>query len=92
VGLVARAVEAAGIPTVTLSVVRSMTEATPAPRNVLVRFRLGQVVGEPGNVAQQQAVLRAAFDAVPALAKPGGTIELPFRWRRESYPPPVGRA
>lgn len=89
-GLVARAVEAAGIPTVTLSVVRSMTEATPAPRNVLVRFRLGQVLGEPGNVAQQQAVLRAALDAVSAPSESGATIELPFRWRRETYPPPVG--
>jgi D-proline reductase (dithiol) PrdB len=92
VGLVARAVEAAGIPTVTLSVVRSMTEATPAPRNMLIRFRLGQVLGEPHNVAQQQAVLRAALDAVPSLTEPGATLELPFRWRREAYPPPVGTA
>ena len=82
--------EAAGIPTVTLSVVRSMTEATPAPRNVLVRFRLGQVFGEPGNVAQQQAVLRAAVDAVETIETPGDVLELPFRWRRETYPPPVG--
>jgi D-proline reductase (dithiol) PrdB len=90
VGLVARAIEAAGIPTVTLSVVRSMTEATPAPRNVLVRFRLGQVFGEPHNVAQQQAVLRAALDALGTIETPGGVVELPYRWRREEYPPPVG--
>jgi D-proline reductase (dithiol) PrdB len=77
---------------VTLSVVRSMTEATPAPRNVLVRFRLGQVLGEPHNVGQQQAVLRAALDAVPSLSEPGAMLELPFRWRRETYPPPVGTA
>ncbi len=74
----------------TLSVVRSMTEATPAPRNVLVRFRLGQVFGEPDNVAQQQAVLRGALDALGAIEAPGGMVELPFRWRREEYPPPVG--
>jgi D-proline reductase (dithiol) PrdB len=90
VGLVARVVEARGIPTVTVSVVRSMTDATPGPRNVFVRFRLGQVFGEPNAVAQQQAVLRAALESVDDITAPGGTLELPYRWKRERYPPPVG--
>ena len=83
-------VESTGIPTVTLSVVRSMTEATPAPRNVFLRFRLGQVLGEPGDVAQQQAVLRSAFGALEAIVETGAVVELPLRWKRERYPPPVG--
>jgi len=83
-------VESVGIPTVTLSVIRSMTDATPAPRNVFLRFRLGQVLGEPGDVAQQQAVLRRALAAVDEIDVPGGVIELPYRWKRERYPPPVG--
>lgn len=83
-------VESVGIPTVTLSVVRSMTDATPAPRNVFLRFRLGQVLGEPGAVAQQQAVLRSALGAVETIGQTGGVIELPYRWRRDVYPPPVG--
>lgn len=83
-------VEAVGIPTVTLSVVRSMTDATPAPRNVFLRFRLGQVLGAPGAVAQQQAVLRSALAAVETIGQAGAVIELPYRWRREVYPPPVG--
>ncbi len=91
-GLVARQIEAEGIPTVTLSVVRSMTDALPAPRNVFVRFRLGQVFGEPGHVAQQQAVLRDALDAVHRITETGAVIELPYRWKRETYPPPVSAA
>ena len=83
-------VESVGIPTVTLSVVRSMTDATPAPRNVFLRFRLGQVLGEPGAVAQQQAVLRSALGAVETIGQTGGVFELPYRWRRDVYPPPVG--
>jgi D-proline reductase (dithiol) PrdB len=90
VGLVARAVERVGIPTVTLSVVRSMTDALPAPRNVFVRFRLGQVLGEPGHVAQQQVVLRDALRAVDRLVQTGGVIDLPYRWKRDTYPPSVG--
>jgi hypothetical protein len=85
-------VESVGIPTVTLSVVRSMTDATPGPRNVFLRFRLGQVLGEPGEVAQQQAVLRRALAAVDEIDAPGGMIELPYRWKRERYPAPVGVA
>ncbi len=83
-------VEAAGIPTVTLSVVRSMTEATPAPRNVFLRFRLGQVLGEPGAIGQQQAVLRSALGTVETIGAPGAVVELPYRWKRDAYPPPVG--
>lgn len=82
--------EGRGIPTVLLGVVRSMLDAAPAPRNVFVPFRLGQVLGEPGNVAQQQAVLRAALRAVTQVAEPGGVLELPFRWKRGTYPAPVG--
>jgi D-proline reductase (dithiol) PrdB len=85
-------VESVGIPTVTLSVIRSMTDATPGPRNVFLRFRLGQVFGEPGDVAQQQAVLRRALAAVEEVRETGGVIELPYRWKRERYPPPVGVA
>lgn len=91
-GLVARQIEALGIPTVTLSVVRSMTEALPAPRNVLLRFRLGQVFGEPGAVGQQQAVLREMLCAMDAATVPGAVIESSLRWKRETYPPPVGVA
>ncbi|MDH3289705.1 MAG: hypothetical protein OEO20_05435 [Gemmatimonadota bacterium] len=80
------------MPTVSLGVVRSMIEGTPAPRNVFVPFRLGQVVGEPGNAAQQQAVLRATLGAVTRIAEPGGLLELPFRWKRGTYPAPVGMA
>jgi hypothetical protein len=67
-----------------------MTEATPAPRNVFVRFRLGQVFGEPHAVAQQQAVLRSVLESVEQIVAPGGVRELPYRWKRETYPPPVG--
>ncbi len=84
-GLVARAIEARGIPTVTVSVVRNMTGALPAPRNVLIKFRLGQVFGEPGHAAQQRTVLRASLAALDEITDSGGIVELPYRWKREVY-------
>lgn len=86
--LVARAVEAAGIPTVMIGVLRGALEELPAPRNVLVRYRLGQVFGEPGRRAQQLAVLRDALAAVEAIGEPGGLVELPYRWKRDDVPAP----
>ena len=84
-GLVARAVEHAGIPTVTVSVLPSATAALPAPRNVVVRFRLGQVFGEPERLEQQRTVMRDAFGALVSIRQSGGRVELPYRWKREHY-------
>nr|WP_145020196.1 hypothetical protein [Geobacter argillaceus] len=49
-GLVARAIEAAGIPTVALSIVREVTEKSPPPRALFLRFPFGRALGEPGTI------------------------------------------
>ena len=90
-GLIAREIERAGIPTVTLSVVREASLRTPAPRNVFVPFRLGQVFGEPGADVQQRAVLMDALTAFAAVSAPGAVLDLPYRWKRSVYQDPLGR-
>lgn len=84
----ARAVERAGIPTVTLSVLPGATEALPAPRNVVVRFRLGQVFGEPQRVDQQHTILADALRALSEIRESGGRRDLPYRWKRHAYAKP----
>lgn len=64
-----------------------MTDALPAPRNVLVRFRLGQVFGEPGHREQQRTILRDALAAVHGIQESGNVIELPYHWKRDTYSP-----
>jgi len=91
VGLIAREVEGHGIPTVALSVLAGATAKTPAPRNVVVRFRLGQVLGEPGAVVQQRRVLWDALGAFAVITKSGGVIELPYKWKRSTYVDPLER-
>ena len=90
-GLIAREVERRGIPTVALSVLAGATAKTPAPRNVVVRFRLGQVLGEPGALVQQRRVLWDALGAFAVITKPGGVIELPYKWKRSTYADPLAR-
>jgi hypothetical protein len=77
--------------TVLVGVVREMLERAPAPRNVLVRFRLGQVFGEPGAAVQQRAVLGDALAALFTIRQAGAIVELPYRWKRSEYQDPLAR-
>src|SRR5439155_392690 len=54
-------------------------------------LRLGQVLGEPGAVLQQRRVLWDALGAFAVITRPGGVIELPYRWKRSTYVDPLAR-
>ena len=64
---------------------RQYSEEVRPPRTVFLRWPYGHPFGEPGNAAQQRAVIRAALRALVGIAEPGTIVDLPFRWRRESY-------
>ena len=63
VGHVARAIEAVGIPTVTVPIQAFRYQAVnlQLPRALVTPFLLGRNLGLPGNVAQQMGVIRAAL-------------------------------
>jgi D-proline reductase (dithiol) PrdB len=82
---VQREVEAVGIPTIGVSIVRQYSEEVRPPRTVFLRWPYGHPFGEPGNAPQQRTVLRAALKALVEIAEPGAIVDLPFRWRRETY-------
>ncbi len=84
-GLIQRAIESAGIPTIGISIVREYTERVKPPRTVFLRWPFGHPLGEPFNPAQQRAVLAEAFIALYLIDKPGTIIDLPFKWKRHSY-------
>ncbi|MCI0622141.1 MAG: hypothetical protein L0387_10820 [Acidobacteria bacterium] len=87
-GLIQRAIEAAGIPTVSISILREVTEKVRPPRAVFLRWPFGHPLGEPFHVTQQLTVLRDAFQLLDT-AQPGEIHDLPYRWRRETYAGPV---
>lgn len=84
-GLIQRVIEAQGIPTVGISIVRQYTEKVKPPRAVFLKWPFGHPLGEPGNMAQQRAVMKKAFEALYAIEEPGGIIDLPWQWKRETY-------
>lgn len=61
-GLVGRAIEEAGVPTVSLANMRGPVERVKPPRTLLTRFPMGQTAGPSGNADTQRAVLRGALD------------------------------
>src|SRR3989442_937943 len=72
-----------------LMITHDYYDHSAADRDVNVRFRMGQVLGEPGAAAQQRRVLWDALGAFARIREPGGTIELPYRWKRGSYTDPL---
>jgi len=88
VGLIQRAIEAAGFPTVSVSILRDVTEKVRPPRALFLRWPFGHPLGEPYNLAQQFTILRDAFEFLYA-ASPGEIRDLPYSWRRHTYSMPT---
>ncbi len=64
---------------------KEFTEKVKPPRTIFLKWPFGHPLGEPFNVLQQRAVLIEAFNALYAIDTPGTIINVPFKWRRESY-------
>jgi hypothetical protein len=80
VGLIARRLEAEGIPTVTLSSARTITASVRPPRSVFVDFPLGHTAGPPDDRVTQAAIVGAALDCLESAARPGSIVDLGLAW------------
>ena len=84
-GLIARAIEAEGIPTVIVMMFREVAEKTRPPRVAHVRFPFGRPLGEPGNADQQRVIIEDGLRLLDEAQEPGTLMALAYRWRREDY-------
>ena len=83
--MIQREIEKVGIPTIGVSIVREYSEKVKPPRTVFLRWPFGHPFGEPFIIAQQRVVLAEAFRVLFTIQEPGTIIDLPYRWRRETY-------
>jgi len=92
VGLVARVIEAAGIPTVTLNMVWVYQRIVGMPRVAAIEHPFGRPFGDAGDAETQRAVLRAALGVFSRAREPGHVEHLPFLWphppRETKWHPP----
>jgi hypothetical protein len=79
VGLIAREIEASGVPTISMTSAWDITAAVWPPRSVYVHHPLGHTTGRPGDPEGQRAIVRAALRA-GCDASPGQIVALPFSW------------
>lgn len=88
-GLVARAIEQAGIATVCVVGLREIAERVRPPRAVHLKWPFGHPLGEPGNRAQQLSVIHYALRALYEVREPGAILDPGWAWRRERYAEPA---
>lgn len=81
--LVARHLEAAGIPTVIIGSGRDIVEQAAVPRFVFVDFPLGNPCGKPGDVEMQRAIVGLALDLAERAFVPQTTVQAPFVWSED---------
>ena len=79
-GLVARHLEANGIPTVILGSARDIVEHCGVPRFLFTDFPLGNPCGKPWEPAMQRAIVAQALDLLAVAQSPRTTVQSPFHW------------
>jgi D-proline reductase (dithiol) PrdB len=83
VGLVARKIEEAGIPTVTLNMLWPFQRMIGMPRVAAIEHPFGRPYGDVGDAATQTKVLRAALAVFETAREPGHVEHLPFVWHED---------
>ena len=79
-GLIAREIEAAGIPTLSMTSAYSITRSVNPPRAAYLDFPLGHTTGKPHDAEGQRQILRDAFRIFESLDTPGRIETLPYQW------------
>ena len=80
-GLIQRSIEAEGIPTISISLSRTITEKVKPPRALLVPFPLGHPMGAPLNRELQRQILMDGLKFLKEIEKPGMIVDLTKTYR-----------
>jgi D-proline reductase (dithiol) PrdB len=84
VSLVARHLEAGGIPTVIMGCAKDIVEYCGVPRFLLSDFPLGNSAGRPFDVESQAATLELALRVLETAPAARTTVQSPQRWRDDA--------
>jgi D-proline reductase (dithiol) PrdB len=88
VPVLARWIEAAGIPTVVVTMMPAVAEDRRAPRIVGVEFPFGHAFGMPHDRAMQRSVLELALRVLSGASAVGTRVDCDIEWPvpvREAY-------
>jgi len=80
VGLIARCVEQAGIPTLCMASALDVIRAVNPPRAAFLDFPLGHTAGKPNEPELQREIMLRALNSLNSMSEPGSVTALDFRW------------
>ena len=78
--LVARHLEANGLPCVVVGSARDIVETCGVSRFVFTDFPLGNPCGAPQDRAMQRAIIDIALGLLESASQPRTTVQTPFFW------------
>jgi glycine/betaine/sarcosine/D-proline reductase family selenoprotein B len=81
--LVARHLEANGIPTVVMGCAKDIVEHASAPRFLFSDFPLGNSAGKPHDIDSQDQTLALALHLLETAPGPQTTMQSPIRWNAD---------
>ena len=81
--LVARHLEANGIPTVVVGAARDIVEECGVPRFLFSDFPLGNSAGKPHDPDSQRQTLALTLDLLERAVGPRSTVQSPQRWNAD---------
>lgn len=81
--LVARHLEANGIPTVVIGSAIDIVESCGVARYLHVDFPLGNPCGKPGDRDMQLAIIRQAVELFKSATRSRTVIRAPFEWSKD---------
>lgn len=79
VGLVSRAIEAKGVPTLSMTSAYSITSSANPPRAAFTDFPLGHTCGPPDRPEMQRSIMRDALALFETMEQPG-IVDLGYGW------------
>jgi hypothetical protein len=83
--VLARAIEAAGISTVLVTMVPYLAQAVGTPRTVGIEFPFGHPIGHTGDREEQMRVIRDSLQALVDIKEPNAVVDLPYEWPDFEY-------
>lgn len=72
--------EARGLPTVSLTSARDITERVRPPRAAFLDYPLGNQTGHPHNAGEQREIVLAALQMLETATAAGQILDLPYEW------------
>ncbi len=81
-GLIARAIEEVGIPTVCIILRREVSLNVKTPRSLFLKFPFGAPLGPANDAATQRAVIEEALQMLVTATEPVTILDSERAWKK----------